>query len=691
MRHNKGHTRRIHCLWVIIILYMLNSCSEYKLPDRVAKTIANAENNSDNLKTVLRHYSQDAKDSLKLRAAYFLIENMDGLITLDTTSTKPNEVYFNLIKASWNNDGRIMYSNVTRAIDSLNKKLSIMPSELRVRYLNEIKTITAEVLINNIEDSFYVWENLPWAKSVTFENFCEYILPYRCTDTYDVTARDFFLERYKHIQDSVKGSDDPFKAGEVIVKDVNFWFKEDVDLLNKFKYLKPIKFSDLLKGKMGPCIDANSVRVTALRSAGVPAALDETPNWGNSNKGHFWYKIIDHEHDTITRLITNENTNRKTQYIISASTFDAKYSKGSPSHTQVIYNRTLPKVFRRSFSIQRNSLAMVKTPGDTVPDYFNSTRLKDVTGEYLETADVSIHLNDSTQGQKYVYLCVFDNLKWLPVAWATIENGRATFTKMGKNVVYLPAYYYRRELVPAANPFLLTTKGNAEEMTANLNKETVTLYTKFPLRTYVLDYAGMMLGGRFQLANKADLSDTVTVHTIKSMPFYRTSLKIQARGSYRYLIYQFKGLPKAYVSELEFYGPDKSGKEVKLTGKLIGNPGMYPYLAKNVNDDIWYNLFKARADTATYIGIDLGESNTHKITGIKYMPYSDDNAVIAGNYYELWYWKNAWISMGLKKASAASNVVFENIPKGALLLLKHSEGGEQQRVFIYRNGRQEFW
>lgn len=42
----------------------------------------------------------------------------------------------------------------------------------------DIKVISAEFLIDNIEFAFKVWEK-PWAKDISFHDFCRYVLPYR--------------------------------------------------------------------------------------------------------------------------------------------------------------------------------------------------------------------------------------------------------------------------------------------------------------------------------------------------------------------------------------------------------------------------------------------------------------------------------------------------------------------------------
>ncbi|WP_347280697.1 hypothetical protein [uncultured Phocaeicola sp.] len=44
------------------------------------------------------------------------------------------------------------------------------------------QVITAEYLIENIDLAFSVWEQRPWAKHYSFDDFCKYILPYRIGD-----------------------------------------------------------------------------------------------------------------------------------------------------------------------------------------------------------------------------------------------------------------------------------------------------------------------------------------------------------------------------------------------------------------------------------------------------------------------------------------------------------------------------
>lgn len=41
----------------------------------------------------------------------------------------------------------------------------------------DAKVITATYLIENIDYSFKVWEQRPWGKYISFDDFCEFLLP----------------------------------------------------------------------------------------------------------------------------------------------------------------------------------------------------------------------------------------------------------------------------------------------------------------------------------------------------------------------------------------------------------------------------------------------------------------------------------------------------------------------------------
>ena len=45
--------------------------------------------------------------------------------------------------------------------------------------VQDIRIIKSDFLIRNIDDAFYRWKHGKWARHLTFDQFCEYLLPYK--------------------------------------------------------------------------------------------------------------------------------------------------------------------------------------------------------------------------------------------------------------------------------------------------------------------------------------------------------------------------------------------------------------------------------------------------------------------------------------------------------------------------------
>ena len=69
--------------------------------------------------------------------------------------------------------------------------------------------------------AFKVWREQPWGKNVSFETFCEYILPYRIEDETLEYWREMYYEKYNSLLDSLRMSDvldkeDPIVAAKYL-------------------------------------------------------------------------------------------------------------------------------------------------------------------------------------------------------------------------------------------------------------------------------------------------------------------------------------------------------------------------------------------------------------------------------------------------------------------------------------------
>ena len=59
-------------------------------------------------------------------------------------------------------------------------------------------------------------------------------------------------------------------------------------------------------------------------------------------------------------------------------------------------------------------------------------------------------------------------------------------------------------------------------------------------------------------------------------------------------------------------------------------------------------------------------------------------------HYELLYWDDSWISLGVKIAEN-NFVEFSGIPKNAVFWLRNLDEGKEERMFILKEGEQIWW
>jgi len=57
----------------------------------------------------------------------------------------------------------------------------------------------------------------------------------------------------------------------------------------------------------------------ALRSIGVPTSFETVPQWANIDRAHHFYKVLDKENDTITKLIDNRNIPFDSRHVVPGS------------------------------------------------------------------------------------------------------------------------------------------------------------------------------------------------------------------------------------------------------------------------------------------------------------------------------------------------------------------------------------
>jgi len=420
--------------FIFVLILMVSSChknnySEY--PEAVLETLEKAMNNAANLEKVLLHYNENPEDSLKFQAACFLIGNMGekhAWVDFKLYGENKSPIAFNVL--DYEN-----YDALLDAWDELESKhgeLSFKTGE----YLYDYDTITSEFLIQNIDLAFMAWQENPWAKHLSFDEFCAYILPHRSTNEPLGNWRKFFMEEYAWVQDSVSDPSNPVEAAVLINNDIRSWFQFDPRF---YEHPADQSYLEMLEGKKGRCEDMTNLAIFAMRANGIAVTSDYTPYWANTGNNHAWNAILDKNGDVSIFMGAEANPG---EYELS--------------------NRWA-KVYRKTYAAQKPSLIEVSgKPVDSMPAYINRSYYTDVTAEYGNVSDV--HLNLDASNENIAYLCVFNSGEWKAIHWAEIENNKAVFTDMAHGIMYLPAFYIQKEIVPAGSAFILDEQENTEKL-----------------------------------------------------------------------------------------------------------------------------------------------------------------------------------------------------------------------------------
>ena len=675
-----------------IILFMSNvllACKENSVS--LTQAFDMAGENRKELQKVLDHYNNNPQ---KLKAASFLISNMINKFSLDSTSVQDVQPYYDAMIHYVKEHDDYGVSMMYYICDSIRQLKQFTPNNSSPLYENDLQIIDANFLIQHIDRAFDAWHNNPQTNDMDFEIFCRYILPYTCDHTFWPDAFAYQHNLYGHWIDSLR-TQSFIDVAKAIDQDIKANFRQDGVFLQKYPFLQPTIQRNYMLARLGSCAEANYTVITALRSLGIPAVLNLIPYWGNSNAAHTWTEIIGD--DPITLCDNEQRQYAGPQSVIISDMFwdnhTFNFFEGIPDAVDIRWNRTIPKVFRQTFDMQDNSLINIKEYN--IPDFFNTAYLEDITDKYIECSDVKIHIDRKYSVKKVAYLCCYvpETYSWTPVAWGKFNSDNTVlFRKMGKNIIYMPCYFEHNEVYPISSPFLLTSEGEIQYLDAQEEKEPkVILYSKVPYRSLFLYCAQDMLNCKFKLANDNGMSDTITIHTITNIPYYKQEITIDNAPESRYAIYDFTGSNHGFIAELEFYGLDENGHEIKLTGSLIGNPGVYGSSIEEINDGEPVSCFICDKSCAmNYVGFDFGKPR--KITRIVYLPRNDDNGIVAGELYELFYWRNGqWESLGQKKGRNDKTLIYENVPKNALMRLHNVTIGNGNRIFIYKNGKQIFY
>lgn len=627
--------------FIIILVTLLFSCS--KKNEKLNFALEQAEKNHSELERVLNHYKND---SLKYKSALFLIENMPFYVYEVSPEIDSSKILLSKIFQKWD----LTEQERQQGIFFQQSSRSIIKQD--------IVEISAENLIENIDYAFKVWREKPWNKNLSFEDFCELILPHRIAEEPLTQWRKKYYEKYNPILESIYNGTDVVEACNHLsdyMKTEKFYYFTDFSTPRqgaKFQFTN----------RIGTCRDACDIATYVMRSVGIPVTTDIYLYSPEYQIDHEWNVVRDTTGKYLPFWYEQFNAVRD-------DNFTDKRKKG--------------KVFRMTYTMQKSEEELSK-----LPPPLQNPFLKDVTNEYFGENKVSIPFEGKIEN---AFIGIFTSRNgWIPVGKGIVNDKKISFENIEPFVIYQPLTYEKGILTPISFPFMYK-KDKIHIFEPDNQTENITLSRKYPLRkNTVVKYKNWLKGIKIKASNHSDFSKNKTLFEMKQLPPENViNINVNNSKSYRYFQYEVPKDSILSIAEIHFFG--KENKEI-IFDTIFSNGKPWKdvtlYQLKNAFDNNPVSFFHTREMGTS---IFFYSKVPQKIEKIQLIPRTDDNFIREGDTYELFYNNgiNGWVSLGQKTATNEPFLIY-NAPKNSILWLKNKTRGKEEQIFTYESNRQVF-
>lgn len=627
----------LKCLIVFAVLAVC-SCSY----DQVDVALRLAGDNRSELERVLRYFEKTG-DKEKIAASRFLIGNMPGHKSMRGAYEEYWDEADRTLSAS---DGSL---SILDSLEAMKEKY-----DGRIYYDFDLNYISADYLIHDIETAFDQWRNGEWARHLTFDEFCEWLLPYTCSDNQPlINWRESLSGSARSYIDHLNECDEYIGNPRAAIMRVN---NKLIPMIKKQKWIHsghgyPIYDpSVFVKLPGASCNEYMTNGMLVMRSKGIPVGMDYTPQFADRLYGHYWN-------------VYPNLRGRKTMF----TSFGV--NPGYPHFCNVVF----AKVIRQIYSANEGYLKLLRRHNGDIPKMYDSPFFKDVTDEYQETSEVCVELMKSAKlSSRDVFICVFGNDDWKPISWGRAKFGKAKFLNMGRRAMYLVKGYVGGSLEPVSYPFFLDDFGHVEYV--GLGKDPMRtsfrLNRKYPMFQRVISaqkslHGGIVLGSDDISFRKAD---TVCVFPEWSLTSGMVSTDQESPHRYWRFISNMRSVSD--MAELYFY--DDNSLRVDMTAD---------------SDSLSYII---DGDPLTYYSADRDDPSGVLDAGkpvmlghISYIRRGDGNAIIPGDLYRVSWWNGKGWTVHCEVEAKDIELQIEDIPADKLCYIEGLSRGVQNRIFTY--------
>lgn len=149
----------------------------------------------------------------------------------------------------------------------------------------DLTSLSADLLIENVNYAYKAKENFSWGASIPEEIFFNEVLPYVVMNETRENWRKNFYERFSKY---VKNSKDIFSAIDAINKNIRDELLVDYNINREKPDQSP---SESIKQKMASCSGLSILLTDAFRSVCIPSRIAGTPSWYDNRGNHNWCEV----------------------------------------------------------------------------------------------------------------------------------------------------------------------------------------------------------------------------------------------------------------------------------------------------------------------------------------------------------------------------------------------------------------
>lgn len=640
----------LYRLLALSIVFAVVGCSS-KLNEspEVMSALDKAGKNRGELEKVLKHYSKDPE---KLEAARWLILNMHSHYSVEGDEIDSLEKVYEPLLGY-----KVNFGLEKEIIEKWNK----YPFYTLLRK-DDIRSLKADYLIDNIDRAYDDWKNISWNKNLSFDEFCELLLPYNIGDARIRSWRKTYADHFRPKLDSIYQGDDVVEAAKQLCR---------IIIAEGWKYndelITPHRDANMLfNHRVGCNRDYIDMITYAMRGCGIPVAIDQLLISPESKNSHKWVVVKD----------------TKTGRYIPFGTDSMEPDRDNPPRDK----RKKGKVYRVTYGEQKSHEEKFMNIR-SLPLKITQPFLRDVTDEYFapDSATVPVFTD-----KKNVYLALPVLDEWLPIDAGKVKKDSVTFKNFEGGVFYVPVVVNNSVFDACGYPFYTDYKFETHILKPDtIHKTKIVMERTMPLRnSYARYLSDFVIGAVIEGSEDEKFTSPDTLMVIEDTLFKRRQKFVTPfpNKEYSYLRYSAPRDRFVMIGELELYS-DRDAKNkltYSVTDKLFDRARTF-----NLYDN---NLAQAFTIPEPGGKFHMKLDNKSTVGSIRFTARNDGNFPIPGHNYELLYQDgpNGWKSVG--KCIGSKDYMLEfTVPGNALLKLvdlsSFGSNRSHKQVFTILNGK----